>query len=83
MSAGGSFTIHLEQLEAYQFNVKFGLPDTPDLIANEPTPLGDGTGPNASRLLATASLRQGIPLQVTVTDEVGGILHQSSEPEGD
>lgn len=158
MSAGGSFTIHLEQLDAYQFNIKFDLPDAADLVADEPAPLGDSTEPNASRLLAAAaanclnagllfcltkndtpakslkteatchvsrnqqnrlrvssmaiklilndelaqverldkclrnfeefsvigaSLRQGIPLQVTVTNEAGEILHQSSETESD
>lgn len=156
MSAGGSFTLHLEQQEAYQFDINFNLPNVANLTADEPTPLGEGAGPNASRLLAAAaanclsagllfcltkesapshslkteaicqierngknrlrvshiaiklilndeltkveridkclrnfeqfavvaaSIRQGIPMQVTVTNEAGDILHQSNDLE--
>jgi len=55
MSAGGNFTIHLEQQDAYQFDINFNLPNVTHLTADEPTPLGKGGGPNASRLLVAAA----------------------------
>ncbi len=55
MSAGGSFTIHLEQQDAYQFDINFNLPNVTHLTADEPSPLGENSGPNASRLLIAAA----------------------------
>ena len=54
MSAG-QFTIHLEQLEGYEFKVRFDVDSMADLITDEPEPLGHGAGPNPSRLLAAAA----------------------------
>lgn len=153
MSEEGRFTIHLQQLEGFQINAKFDWKKAADLLMDEPPPLGETSGPNASRMLAaaaadclsasllycvfkeeppagclraeatcilvrnerkrlriggmevklivgdavttaprfarckdlfedfcvvSASIRQGIPMQVTVVDEQGGVLHQSS-----
>jgi uncharacterized OsmC-like protein len=46
-------TVQLTQQSDYQFKVSFG--DTvPDLIADEPPPLGTGTGPSPVQLLCAA-----------------------------
>lgn len=44
----------LEQEEKFRFKVSFDNPAVPSLITDESAPLGADTGPNPSRLLATA-----------------------------
>lgn len=50
----GRFSIELEQQDGYEFLVRFDLDDVADLLVDEPEPLGQGHGPNPSRLLAVS-----------------------------
>ncbi len=44
----------LAREEGYRFRVRFDREGMPDLTTDESPPLGEGKGPNPSRLLATA-----------------------------
>jgi organic hydroperoxide reductase OsmC/OhrA len=52
--ADGSFRIKLRQQADYRFTVKFGDPELPPLLTDEPPPLGAGAGPNPASLLGVA-----------------------------
>lgn len=47
-------TVTMELRDGYEFAVSFGDDAQTTLIVDEPAPLGTGSGPNASRLLAAA-----------------------------
>ena len=81
----GTPTVHLQQVQDYQFDMSFG-PGLPLLRGDEPAPLGQGNGPTPVQLLAAAvgnclsdsllfALRkfkqQPEPIQTTVTADVG------------
>jgi uncharacterized OsmC-like protein len=48
--------VMLELLDGYRFKVTFSDADKTTLIMDEPPPLGEGKGPNASRVLAASVL---------------------------
>jgi uncharacterized OsmC-like protein len=54
MSDAPTFALSLEQRERFLFDVTFDGPGWPVLRVDEPQPLGDGSAPNASRLLGAA-----------------------------
>jgi organic hydroperoxide reductase OsmC/OhrA len=48
------FTIAVDQIQDYEFRVRFDKEGLPDLIMDEPPPLGRDSGPNPARILAAA-----------------------------
>lgn len=48
------FTTRLERVKDYEFRVKFDAPSIPEIVTDEPEPVGRGVGPNPSRLLSAA-----------------------------
>ena len=54
MPESQTFKVELEQIEGYEFRVKFDSPDAQELLVDEPEPLGHARGPNAARLIAAA-----------------------------
>ena len=48
------FALTVTQGEGYTYTVTFDDPSFPELLLDEPEPLGEGKGPNAARILAAA-----------------------------
>jgi len=48
------FSVTLDRLERYRFDATFDNPSWPAFRMDEPEPLGEGTGPNAVRVLGAA-----------------------------
>lgn len=48
------FSATLTQEDAFEFSVAFDHTNLPNLLLDEPEPLGAGRGPNAARILAAA-----------------------------
>jgi uncharacterized OsmC-like protein len=48
------FTITLDSINDYEFRVRFDKDQFPELLMDEPPPLGGDKGPNAARFLAAA-----------------------------
>ncbi|HVB33779.1 MAG TPA: OsmC family protein [Patescibacteria group bacterium] len=53
-AASSEFTIEIEQIEDYAFQVRFDKEQFPPLALDEPAPLGKNSGPDASMILAAA-----------------------------
>ena len=49
------FRIQLDQEDGYRFAVDFQQPGVAPMVMDEPAPLGQAAGPNASRVLAAAT----------------------------
>ncbi len=54
MSEEKTFSLSVEQRDRYRFDVVFDDPSWSPIPTDEPAPLGEGTAPNPSRLLAAA-----------------------------
>ncbi|MFB0557603.1 MAG: OsmC family protein [Candidatus Bathyarchaeia archaeon] len=54
MSEERKFQVELAQEKDFAFKIDFGLEGVDDLVMDEPEPVGGGSGPNASRVLAAA-----------------------------
>jgi len=48
------FAITVEQVEDYEFKVRFDKPQFPEYRLDEPVPIGHDTAPNAARVLSAA-----------------------------
>ena len=49
-----AFRLHVEQVDSFEFRVKFDKDQFAPLSLDEPPPLGHDTAPNAARILAAA-----------------------------
>lgn len=54
MSEHPTFRVEMERIEGYEYRVRFDWEHAPEIVMDEPEPLGHREGPNASRLLAAA-----------------------------
>ena len=71
----------MKREEGFVFKVDFGLPGVKEFTMDEPAPVGDDSGPNASKVLAaamgnclTASLMFCLQKAITVESEAQDIL---------
>jgi uncharacterized OsmC-like protein len=53
-AVASTFSLHVEQIDGFEFRVKFDKEQFAPLLLDEPAPLGHDTAPNAARLLAAA-----------------------------
>jgi organic hydroperoxide reductase OsmC/OhrA len=53
-TVASKFSLHVEQLNCFEFRVKFDKEQFAPLLLDEPPPLGHDTAPNAARILAAA-----------------------------
>lgn len=53
-AVASTFSLHVEQIDGFEFRVEFDKEQFAPLLLDEPPPLGHDTAPNAARLLAAA-----------------------------
>lgn len=53
-NVASTFSLHVEQIDGFEFRVKFDKEQFAPLLLDEPAPLGHDTAPNAARILAAA-----------------------------
>ena len=53
-AVASTFSLQVEQIDGFEFRVKFDKEQFAPLLLDEPPPLGHDTAPNAARLLAAA-----------------------------
>ena len=54
MEIAGEFLIHVEQVDGFDFRVRFDKEEYAELRMDEPAPLGQDTAPNPARIVAAA-----------------------------
>lgn len=54
METVGKFSIRVEQVDGFEFRVKLDKAQYPDVLMDEPPPLGKDRAPNPARILAAA-----------------------------
>jgi len=54
MELAGEFTLQVEQVDGFDFRVRFDKEQYPELRMDEPAPLGLDAAPNPARILAAA-----------------------------
>ncbi|RMG27295.1 MAG: OsmC family peroxiredoxin [Methanobacteriota archaeon] len=54
MAENGTFSLELERVNKFEFRTNFDWESVPPLTLDEPEPLGEQKGPNASRLVGAA-----------------------------
>lgn len=70
--AAGEIRLALEQMDGFAFRVRFDEEAWPELLTDEPHPLGRSRGPNPSRLLA-ASIGNCLAASLLFCLQKGGI----------
>ena len=81
MSDEKQFTIEMEQLQGYEFKVKFDLAGVDELLVDEPPPVGEGKGPNPSRMITVAAancLSASLLYCVTKNEPPAGNMHTTA-----
>lgn len=54
MDPVSTFKLQVEQIDAFEFRVRFDKSHYPELVMDEPAPLGKDSAPNPARILAAA-----------------------------
>lgn len=71
-AVAGEIQLGLEQMDGFEFRVRFDDAGWPELVTDEPAPLGKGRGPNPARLLA-ASIGNCLAASLLFCLQKGGI----------